>query len=156
MQNEPSNIKFTLSFADTFSKQFAILTPLDLKKMSPKKGLFGLLNIESIVEHFYGFIDSKIEIIKIETKAEIAKVIARGIIVSMIALFSLFFLLFISFYFADQINHAYPGKSRGYLYVSLFYIGIGLILIISSKIWGLDKKLQELFINLLDKKDEHN
>lgn len=125
-------------------------------RMSPKKGLFGLLNIESIIEHLYGFIDSKVEIIKIETKAEIAKVIAKGLILGMVSLFSLFFLLFISFYVADQINYNFPGTSAGYLYVSLFYIVFGIIIIVASKIWGLDKKLQDIFINLIDKKDERN
>jgi hypothetical protein len=104
------------------------------------------LKLDNLLDNLTGYVESKVELLKIELKQDLAsglsKAIAYLIIAFVFAMVLLFLSLGVAVVLAEQV-----GALGGYGIVGGFYllIGIGLFIKKESLILNLEKKLTENF-----------
>lgn len=109
-----------------------------------KETILKFLKIDSLVENVTGYVEARIELLKIEIKEEVAKGLAKAIVtVVVIAVFTLFVLL-ISVAAAYKVGESI-GMFGGYAAVASFYLLVGLLVLLfrNSITEKLEKKLDE-------------
>lgn len=74
-----------------------------------------------------GFIETKVELIKLDIEAEVKKIVARSVIFFFIGLAGALAIFFISMALATFLNHLLESIYLGYGIIALLYLLIGLI-----------------------------
>ncbi len=100
--------------------------------------------MDSLVDNVTGYVEARIELLKIEIKEEVAKGLAKALVaVIMIAVFTLFVLL-ISVAAAYKASESL-GMFGGFAIVASFYLFVGLIVFLFRNPITelLEKKLEE-------------
>lgn len=82
---------------------------------------------KNLVNTLINFIETKVEIYKIQFKEEAAKAFTVIILVILFGLIGLLFILFLSLFVVEIINSLLGNKYLGYLFVAIFYIIMGVI-----------------------------
>jgi len=82
---------------------------------------------KNLVNTLISFIETKVEIYKIQFKEEAAKAFTVIILVLLFGLIGLLFILFLSFFVVEVINNLLGNKWVGYLFVAIFYIIMGVV-----------------------------
>ncbi len=110
-----------------------------------KDYILKFLRLESVVEHLSGYVESKVALVKMEIREEVAHVIAKGIIAMVLLLFGFMFLLFLSIGVAHYVNIYFEGAYAGFLLVGGFYGLVFLMLVIFRKsfLHSFEKKIIE-------------
>ena len=115
--------------------------------MSEKKGILGLLGIDNIFESIKKLVDTRLQIIKLELKDDLAKFLANAflsIITINILLFALLLIsIAVSIYLGEILNNYFAG----FMIVAGFYLLIFFLLIIFRNKIG----LKEFFEKELNK-----
>jgi uncharacterized membrane protein YqjE len=83
--------------------------------------------IKSIVNTLISFIETKLEIYKIQFKEEAAKFFTLIVLIIIFGLIGLLFILFLSFFIAEIINALLAHTFFGYLIVAGIYVMLGII-----------------------------
>jgi len=96
---------------------------------SIKDYVFKLLRLDGVINHLSGYVESRIELIKLDVREEVVKVISRGLALGLIVLLALLFLVFISFGLANTLNSYFGNNATGYWIVSSLY-GLPCLLLI--------------------------
>jgi uncharacterized membrane protein YqjE len=92
--------------------------------------LLKFLKIEGLVHNITGYVETKVELFKIEIREEVARVTSTALMVALVILFALLALLFVSFGLASYLNSQYESMHLGHWIVGGIYILLGLILLI--------------------------
>lgn len=96
--------------------------------MGDDKGkIIKLLKLDKLFQNLTGYIETQIELIKLDLKDQAAESIQKLIQVIIIMLFAFIFIIFISVSAAVGINLLAESKLMGYLIVAAFYFVIVLI-----------------------------
>ena len=103
------------------------------------------LRIDNLVHNLTGYVESKAELLKIEVREEVAKVVSSALMISMLILLGLLALTFFSIGIAGYLNSLYQSTYLGYWIVAAGYaVPGGIILIFRKKIaHSLEKHLLE-------------
>lgn len=110
-----------------------------------KDTILKFLKLDSLIEHLTGFVETRIELMKVEVQEELARVLSRAlvfvVISSVLTLFILLFSMAISYKIGERL-----GNFGGFAIVAGFYLLIGVIIIgfrtqISETV---ENKLEEL------------
>lgn len=91
------------------------------------------LKVENLVHNLTGFVETKVELFKIEIREEVAKVTSMALMIGLVLLLALLALLFFSFGLAGYLNSTSESVHLGYWIVAGGYTVIGLILLIFRK-----------------------
>jgi uncharacterized membrane protein YqjE len=89
------------------------------------------------VNSLTGYVETRVELLKIEVREEVVKVVSYGLMVAVCVLLALLFLVFFSIGLANYISEQYGTSFTGYWIVSGSYALICLILISFRKNIGL-------------------
>ena len=110
-----------------------------------KDTILKFLKLDSLIEHLTGFVETRIELMKVEVQEEIARVLSRAlvflVITSVLTLFILLFSMAISFKIGERL-----GYFGGFAIVGGFYLLIGVVILafrtrISEQV---ENKLEEI------------
>ena len=93
-----------------------------------KDSIFKFLRLDNLIENLSGYFETRVELIKIEIREEIATVISRGLMVGVLFLLALLFLVFFSIGAALYLNSYFNSASAGFWMVSGIYGVSGLII----------------------------
>ncbi len=96
-----------------------------------------------IIENMMGYIDTRIDIIKLEIQDKLKTSFVSLLHVLLLGFFGFMSFIFINLFIALLLNHALDSSFWGFGIVALFYVAVLVVLII-----GLDKKV---FQNVADK-----
>jgi uncharacterized membrane protein YqjE len=108
--------------------------------------------IDSLISNLTGYVETRIELLKIEAKEEISKGLSKVIIYFALAFVFAVFLIFLSVAVATAIAESL-GAFAAFGIVSGFYLVIGIILLLSRN--NLTQWLQkEISLQLKKKKNE--
>ena len=88
------------------------------------------------MESLTGYVEARIDLLKIEIKEDIAKVLASALMVLIVVFLALIFLLFLSIGFAHYLNNFFEHKQIGYWIVAGIYGLPCLIFIVFRKSIG--------------------
>ena len=110
-----------------------------------KDTILKFLKMDSLIENMTGYVETRIELMKMEMKEEVSKVLAKALIfVVLTSVFTLFILL-ISMAAAYKIGESL-GAFGGFAVVAGFYFLIGLLVfLLKDSIAGkIEVKLKEI------------
>ena len=92
-----------------------------------------IFDFHKVIEAFNGFIETKVEILKLDAREEVGTLIAKLLVLLLISLFSAMVLLFASLAGAYAINEGLESAYAGHLIVGGFYLIIAMVLYTNRK-----------------------
>jgi ABC-type multidrug transport system fused ATPase/permease subunit len=110
-----------------------------------KDTILKFLKLDSLIEHLTGFVETRIELMKVEVKEELVRVLSRTlvflVILSVFTLFILLFSLAVSYKLGETL-----GNFGGFAIVAGFYLLIGLVVLaFREKIFArVERRLEEI------------
>lgn len=128
----------------------AILPYCFMEKL--KEILLKFFKLDSIVDHISGYIETRVALVKMEIREEVASAMSRALIVLIMLLTGILFLLFISIGVAEYINGVLGGEYLGFVIVGGFYGLLLLLMVIFRK--SLLKAFENKFVGLIRQKAE--
>ncbi len=90
------------------------------------------LKLDGLFDSLSGYVEARIELLKIEIKEDVSKAIASALIFSLTATGFVFFIFFISIAIAIKLGE-YVGAFQGYAITGGFYLLIALLIFIFRK-----------------------
>lgn len=110
-----------------------------------KDTILKFLKLDSLIEHLTGFVETRIELMKVEVQEELARVLSRALVFIVILCVLTLFVLLISMAVSFKIGERL-GNFGGFAIVAGFYLLVGLgILAFRTRISEqVEDKLQEI------------
>lgn len=96
--------------------------------MGEKKGLLSFFKVDSLFEHLTSFIESKVEIYKIEIKEDVAQSLSKMMVVLLLGFIGTFFFLFFNIALGYYLGELLESLFLGFLIISGFYLLLFLLL----------------------------
>lgn len=91
------------------------------------------LQLGRITQLVSDYVRSQVEVVKLELRAEIARIVAKAVVFIIIVISAFLLLIFIGFAVAEWIGIYYGNPYLGYLIVTLFYLLVLMSVIIFRK-----------------------
>jgi uncharacterized membrane protein YqjE len=107
------------------------------------------LKMDSLIENITGYVETRIELLKIEIKEEIAKSLSKALVYVIIVGVVMLFVLLISMAGAYKIAE-YVGMSGGFTIVAVVYRLLGLLVYAIRK--SITERLEQRFQDKMNKK----
>jgi uncharacterized membrane protein YqjE len=107
-----------------------------------KESLLKFLRLDGILANLTGYVEARIELMKLEVKEDITKALSKAALIMLIAFILTLFILFISMAIAYKISDA-TNPFTGFSIVAGFYLLVGVALWFSRS--TILKKLEEQF-----------
>jgi uncharacterized membrane protein YqjE len=114
-----------------------------------KDTLLKFLKLDSLIDHITGYVEARIELMKIEMREELAKAVSKAIVYVVIVGVVMLFVLLISMAAAYKIAES-VGTWGGFAIVACVYLLIGLLVFIFRD--SITEKLESRFQEKLNKK----
>lgn len=97
------------------------------------ESILKFLKLDSLVNHVTGYVEARIELMKVEIREDVAKTVARAIVLVTLILVGFLFLLFLSVGLAHFIISYVHSSYIGYWSVAALYGGFFLLLFLFRK-----------------------
>lgn len=91
-----------------------------------KDTIFKFLRLDGVFNHLSGYVEARIELLKIEIREEVAKVVANAMIYAVVFFFATMFMVFLSVGLAHFLNQYFNESYLGYWIVAGLYL-VGLL-----------------------------
>jgi len=114
-----------------------------------KDSILKFLKLDSLVGHLTGFVETRIELMKLEIQEEAARALARLLILGLLAVVFTLFIMLISMAVAFKIGESL-GASGGFAIVAGFYLLIGIVLVLMRD--NIREALEKQFGEFIKKK----
>lgn len=116
--------------------------------MSENKKFLDIFRVKNIVNALIGFIETKVELYKIQFKEEIAKALSVLVLVFIFSMVGVLFILFMSHYLSTLLNDVFESDHLGYLVVAGIYLILGII------IYQMRKKISDSIVDMMFNEEE--
>jgi hypothetical protein len=116
-----------------------------------KDALVKFLKLEGLIEGLTGYIETRVELLKLEVKEDFARSMARVMVILVIAFALTFFILFMSFAIAYRLGESL-GMFGGFSVVAGFYVIIVLVLILFRK--SIIEMVEKKLVGIIKEKKE--
>lgn len=113
---------------------------------------FKLLGLEALIDNLKGYIETKIELLKIEAQEKITTIITIFLVVFCIAIFGVLAFLFLNFGLAYYLNSLLKSEFLGFIILGSFYFIIMLFLIFSVSKGAIHKLIKKSVRGIFSKK----
>lgn len=117
-----------------------------------KDTILKFLRIDNLASNATGYIETRVKLLKLEIKDDVAKLLSKGLAQATIIFFAFLFLVFLSIGIAEYLNTLFINSFEGYLIVSGFYLILFLLLLTFRK--SLHKMFEAFFSELINKNEE--
>ena len=94
---------------------------------SIKELLSRFFHLDSLTESLSGYVEARVELLKLEVREEVAKAMTRVMVLVVIGLLGILFIIFVSMGLALLINEYFEFKYTGFFFVGGFYLILFLI-----------------------------
>jgi len=100
------------------------------------KSAKNLFNLDRIIDHLVGLIETRYQIIKLEAKEESVRILARLLTIAVIVLFGTLFFIFFSVALAILLNQVTHSAYMGFVIIASFFLLLWIgVLIIKRTRW---------------------
>jgi len=96
-----------------------------------ENNFFKFFKLDNIIEHVKGYVETKIQLLKIEALEWASRIIASLIFVLLLSFSFIMMLIFGSIALGNYINQIFNNSYAGFVIIALFYLIIVIILGIS-------------------------
>ncbi|MFZ1807914.1 MAG: phage holin family protein [Cyclobacteriaceae bacterium] len=117
-----------------------------------KDTILKFLRIDNLASNVTGYVETRVKLLKIEIKEDVAKVLSKGLAQATIIFFAFLFLIFFSIGLAEYLNTYFANSFEGYLIISGVYLILFLLFLIFRK--PLNKIFETYFSELINKNEE--
>ncbi|MBX2899676.1 MAG: phage holin family protein [Cyclobacteriaceae bacterium] len=117
-----------------------------------KDTIFKFLRLEKLVDNLSGYLETRLELFKIEVREDVARVMAQALTVTAIILLSILFLLFFSVGLAHFLNDFLNKPYAGYWIVAGIYGVPCIVLLIFRK--EISLKFEHYMTKLMKRKEK--
>lgn len=83
-----------------------------------------LFDLEKLIDTLTGFLETKIELIKLDAKEEISGLIAKALVFVLLSIFALLAILFLSISLSVVLNSYLESGYLGFVVVGIIYLGL--------------------------------
>lgn len=101
--------------------------------MSENKKFLDIFRVKNIVNALIGFIETKVELYKIQFKEEIAKALSVLVLVIVFSMVGMLFILFLSHFISRLLNDVFDSEYLGFMIVTGFYLVCGIVVFLLRK-----------------------
>ena len=101
--------------------------------MESKNPIFELFQVDKLIENISGYIETRLELFKLDIQEGLAKILANLAFFSILLLLVLIVLIFISMTVSFYLNKALDSSFLGFGIVALFYLLLLVLFILFSK-----------------------
>lgn len=119
------------------------------KIVGEKKGFFNFLKLDSLFDHLTAFIESKIEVYKIEIKDELVQTLSKIMVWLLLGSIVFFFFLFLNIALGYLLGALLNSLFFGFLIISGSYLLIFLVLYLLRDTIGLRQFFKDMLIDWL-------
>lgn len=95
--------------------------------MSENKNFLDIFRVKNIVNALIGFIETKVELYKIQFREEIAKALSTLALVIVFSMVGMLFILFLSHFISRLLNDIFDSDYLGFMIVTGFYFVSGIV-----------------------------
>ena len=120
-----------------------------------QNALMKFLKIDDLMDSVSNYMETRVELFKLDVQEKISKVVAKVIIFFSLLLFFFITLLFASLSLALYINHTSGNPYSGFVIVTLFYLLLLVGVFIAWRKFHLDKKLENMTEQMFDNQKEN-
>lgn len=100
------------------------------------KKAVNLFHIDRMIDHLVGFVETRLEILKLDFKEESVKVIAKLLTMAVIGLLGTLFFIFFSLMIAIMLNQALDSPYLGFAILAAFFLILLIgVLIVKQTNW---------------------
>ncbi len=83
-----------------------------------KETILKFLRLDHLVDNLSGYVESRVELLKLEVREEMSKVVSHGLMIGVLFLLAMLFLVFLSIGLANYISFTYNTSYSGYWVVA--------------------------------------
>lgn len=106
------------------------------------------------MSHLTGYMEAQVALVKLEVREEVAKILARGLVVVVAVLFASLFLFFFSIGLAHYINSLFDEPFVGYWVVAGIYGLPCIVFWVFRK--PISKKIEHTFSEMIKHQENHH
>jgi uncharacterized membrane protein YqjE len=117
-----------------------------------KDTIFKFLRLDNLVDNLSGYLETRLELFKIEVREDVGRVLAQALMITAILLLSILFLLFFSVGLAHFLNGFFDKPYVGYWIVAGIYGVPCVVFIIFRK--NLSHKFEQYMTKLMKRKEK--
>ncbi|MBN8652205.1 MAG: phage holin family protein [Cytophagales bacterium] len=117
-----------------------------------KDTIFKFLRLDNLVDNLSGYLETRLELFKVEVREDVARVLAQALMITAILLLSILFLLFFSVGMAHFLNGFFEQPYVGYWIVAGIYGVPCIVFIIFRK--NLSHKFEQYMTKLMKRKEK--
>ncbi len=110
------------------------------------------LKLDSLVSNLTGYVETRIALMKVEIREDMAKVIARGMVMVALFFMAFLFLVFFSIGLAQFFNIFFEFNYAGYWIVAGIYVLFFLLLLVFKK--NIYQYFEEHFSEMIKRKEK--
>lgn len=94
------------------------------------ESLLRFLRLDGLLEHITGYVEDRIELIKLEIREDVSRALSRALVILLMMLFAFMVIIFLSIGLAHYINVYFQGAYSGYWIVAGIYFFFFLIVLV--------------------------
>jgi uncharacterized membrane protein YqjE len=117
-----------------------------------KEKFFKLLRLDNLIDNLSGYLESRLELYKLEIREDLAKVLSKAIIYALMAMCGVLFLIFLSIGLAHFLNVYFASQYEGYWIVAGIYALALLVFIVFRK--TVNENFERHFIEMIKRKQK--
>ena len=117
-----------------------------------KDRILKFLRLDGIISNLSGYVETRIALVKIELREEVANILTRGLMIMIMFLVGFLVVLFLSLGLAQYLNTLLGSEFGGYMIVALFFGLLLLVLLVFRK--SFFKMLEKQFADLIKQRHQ--
>ena len=117
-----------------------------------KESIFKFLKLDNLISNLSGYVETKAELIKIEIREDMSRILSQGIVVITTIFFGLIFLLFFSVGLAQYLNTFFEDSFVGFFLVSAVYLIAFIAFLVFRK--TIHKNFEKYFKEIIKHKEK--
>ncbi|MEI9919037.1 MAG: phage holin family protein [Bacteroidota bacterium] len=98
-----------------------------------KDRILKFLRLDGIISNLTGYVETRIALVKIEIREEVASILSRGLMLMVVLMIGFMFVLFLCIGLANYLNMLLESQFGGYMIIALFFGILLAILLIFRK-----------------------
>jgi hypothetical protein len=112
-----------------------------------KDRIIKFLKLDSVIDNVVGYAESRLALMKIEVREEVANILSRGLMIMILFLIGFLVVLFLSLGLAQYLNTFFEEEYAGYILTAGFFGLLLLVLVLLRK--NLFKAMEKQFENMI-------
>lgn len=114
-----------------------------------RESIAKFFKVDNLISHLTGYIETRVELLKVEAKEEAAKGLSNVLVFFMLAFVFALVVVFLSVAIGLQVADKW-GNFAGFAIVAGFYLIVGVVLLLNRE--GITKNLEKQITIMLNKK----